>query len=101
MKHIAWQQISDDRRVKNFIPLGLAALLNARSVNRLGLLLNRLKPTQGSIRRSAAGVFSDNFQALLHLLRALRSGNLSRVRAQRQVDLQQQREHLAALLRNR
>ena len=101
MKHIAWQQISDDRRVKNFIPLGLAALLNAGSVNRLGLLLNRLRPMQGSIRRSAAGVFSDNFQGLLHLLRALRSGTFSRARAQHHVDLQQQREHLAALLRNR
>jgi hypothetical protein len=101
MKHIAWQQISDDRRIKNFIPLGLAALLNAGSVSRLGLLLNRLRPMQGSIRRSAAGVFSDNFQGLLHLLRALRSGTFSRARAQHQVDLQQQREHLAALLRNR
>ena len=101
MKHIAWQQISDDRRVKNFIPLGLAAMLNAGSVSRLGLLLNRLRPMQGNIRRSAAGVFSDSFQALLHLVRALRSGSLSRTRVQHQADLQQQREQLAALLRNR
>jgi hypothetical protein len=101
MKHIAWQQISDDRRVKNFIPLGLAALLNAGSVSPLGMLLNRLRPIQGNVRRSAASVFSDSFQALLRLLNALRSVDLSRTRVQRQVYLQQQREQLAALLRDR
>jgi hypothetical protein len=102
MKHIAWQQISDDRRVKNLVPVGLVALLSASSVStRLGLLLNRLRPDQENVRGSAAGVSGNNFQALLRLLKALRSGNLSRNRVQHQVYLQQQREQLAALLRNR
>jgi hypothetical protein len=102
MKQIAWQQISDDRRVKNIVPVGLVALLSASSVStRLGLLLDRLRPNQRNVRGSAAGVSGDNFRALLRLLKALRSGNLSRTRVQRQVYMQQQREQLAALLRNR
>jgi hypothetical protein len=90
MKDIVWQQISDDRRVQNAVPLGLVKLLNSRSMSsRLGTLLNRLRlPAQ------------TNFRAFLRLLKALRLGNLSRTRVQRQVHLQQQREQLAALLRN-
>src|SRR5229473_7854687 len=90
MKDIVWQQISDDRRVQNAVPLGLVKLLNSRSMSsRLGTLLNRLRlPAQ------------TNFRAFLRLLKALRLGNLSRTRVQHQVHLQQQREQLAALLRN-
>jgi hypothetical protein len=89
MKDIAWQQITDDRGVQNFVPPGLVALLNAGSMSaRIGALLNRLRPTRG------------NFLALRRLLKTLRLGNLSRTRLQHQVHLQQQREQLAALLRN-
>ncbi len=89
MKDIAWQQITDDRGVQNFVPPGLVALLNAGSMSaRMGALLNRLRPTRG------------NFLALRRLLKTLRLGNLSRARLQHQVHLQQQREQLAALLRN-
>jgi hypothetical protein len=102
MKDIAWQQICDDRRVQNFVPIGLVELLNAGSVSSLlGALLNRLRPMQGNVRRSAADVSRHNFMALLRLLKALRAGNLSRTRVRRQVCLQQQREQLATLLRNR
>jgi hypothetical protein len=90
MKDIAWQQITDDRGVQNFVPPGLVALLNAGSMSaRIGALLNRLRPTRG------------NFLALRRLLKTLRLGNLSRMRVQRQVHLQQQREQLAALLEAR
>jgi hypothetical protein len=90
MKDIVWQQITDDRRVQNAVPLGLVELLNSRSMSsRLGTLLNRLRlPAQ------------TNFRAFLRLLKTLRLGNLSRTRLQHQVHLQQQREQLAALLRN-
>ena len=99
MKDIAWQQISDDRRVQSWVPSGLVKLLNTSSMSsRLGTLLNRLRTTQRNGPRSAAEVFSHNFMALLRLLRALRLGNLSQTRVQRQVHLQQKREHLAALL---
>lgn len=102
MKDMAWQLISDDRRVKNFVPSALVDLLNTGSVSKgLGVLVKRFKPVQGDSRRSAAEVASHSFQALLRLLKALRSGNLSRTRVRHQVYLQQQREHLAALLRNR
>src|SRR5216684_3176411 len=89
MKDIAWQQITDDRGVQNFVPPGLVALLNAGSMSaQMGALLNRLRPTRG------------NFLALRRLLKTLRLGSLSRARLQHQVHLQQQREQLAALLRS-
>jgi len=102
MKHLAWQLISDDRRLKSFIPITLVDLLNAGSVSKsLGVLLKRFKPQNGHVRRTAARVAGDNFRALLLLLKALRFGNLSRPRVRRQVYLQQQSERLAALLRGR
>jgi hypothetical protein len=101
MKDIVWQQVSDDRRVQNLVPPGLVVVLNASSFSsRLRTLLNRLRPTESSFPRSAAEVSSHIFMALGRLLHALRLGNLSRTRVQRQVHLQKQREQLATLLRN-
>jgi hypothetical protein len=101
MKDTVWQQVSDDRRVQNLVPPGLVVVLNASSFSsRLRTLLNRLRPTESSFPRSAAEVSTHIFMALRRLLHALRLGNLSRTKVQRQVHLQKQREQLATLLRN-
>lgn len=101
MKDIAWQQISDDHRVQNFVPVGFVALLNAGSLSSLlGTLLNRLRPIWRNFPHCAAEVSSYIFLPLLRFLKALLTGNLSRTRVQRQVHLQQRREQLAALLQD-
>jgi hypothetical protein len=101
MKDIAWQQISNGRRVQDFVSNGLIALLNAGSVSSLlGTLLNRLRLMLRNFPHCRAEVSAYVFLPLLRLLKALRSGNLPRTRVKRQVHLQQQREQLTAFLRN-
>jgi hypothetical protein len=100
MKDIAWQQISDDRSVQNFVPV-LVTLLSAGSVSSLlGTLLNRLRLMLRNFPSCGEEVSAYVFQPLLRLLKTIRSGNLSRTRVKRQVHLQQQREQLTTLLRN-
>jgi hypothetical protein len=100
MKDIAWQQISDDRRVQNFVPV-LVTLLSAGSVSSLlGTLLNRVRLMLRNFPSCGEEVSAYVFQPLFRLLKTIRSGNLSRTRVKRQVHLQQQREQLTTLLRN-